>query len=105
MISLNLNYKSLKTIIMSTIIIPTPFRKFTGNKATFQTDKTELFDALQDLTLKKPGIKQYLFKPNGELKTNINLFIDNQNYRESKESINQLQDDSLVAIIPIIYGG
>ena len=105
MILIKMNYKRLNNYYMSTIIIPTPFRKFTSNKATFQTDKKDVFSALNDLTLKRPGLKQYLFKPNGELKSNINLLVDNENYRESENDYFELKEDSLLAIIPLIYGG
>ena len=90
---------------MSTIIIPTPFRKFTSNKTTITTDKKDTHEALTELTLRHPGIKQYILNPNGTLKSNINLLVDDTDFQSSEKESLPLNENSLLAIVPIIYGG
>ena len=62
-------------------------------------------EALTELTLKHLGIKQHILNPNGSLKSNINLLVDDTDFQSSEKESLPLSDNSLMAIVPIIYDG
>ncbi len=90
---------------MATIIIPTPLRKFTSNHATLTSEKGIVLDALKEISLRHPGIKQHLFDDKENIRSFINIFVDDQDVRGLKNEQTEIKSESTVAIIPAIAGG
>lgn len=90
---------------MATIIIPTPLRKFTSNNATLLTNKSKVIEALKDVSLKFPGIKQHLFDENENIRSFINIFVDDEDIRALSNEQTSVTEESTIAIIPAIAGG
>lgn len=90
---------------MATVIIPTPLRKFTREKVSFETNAPSVIEALQEISLKHPGIKPHLIGENTSIRPFINIFVDDEDIRALENEKTKLKEDSVVALIPAIAGG
>lgn len=90
---------------MATVIIPTPLRKFTREKSSFETNSKTVIDALKEIGLKHPGIKPHLLSENSSIRPFINIFVDDVDIRGLDNESTSLKENSVVALIPAIAGG
>jgi len=90
---------------MATINIPTPLRKFTGQKRNFETDKNTLPDALEHLVSEYPDIRKNLFDDTGRLRSYIKIYIGNDEVTPDGNGAVKVDNDTEISIIPAIAGG
>lgn len=90
---------------MATINIPTPLRKYTGQKRTFETDKKTLSEAIGEFTDTYPEVKQNLLDDDDNIRSYIKVYIGDEEVNPAKNGNLQLEDDTEVSIIPAIAGG
>jgi molybdopterin converting factor small subunit len=90
---------------MATIIIPTPLRKFTNNNSRIQLNSFSIGDAVKEIIYNYPELKKHLLDENGKLRSYINIFVGTEDIRNLKQESTELQQDSVVSIIPAIAGG
>jgi len=90
---------------MATIIIPTPLRKYTDQKRSFNTEKKNLEEALQDLVDQYPEVKNNLLDENGEVRSYIKIYIGDDEVNPAENGSYALQEDTEVSIVPAIAGG
>ena len=90
---------------MATIIIPTPLRKFTNNTAKLQIKSGKISASIAELTSNFPDLKRHLLDDKGQIRTFVNIFIGDQDIRDLQQENTQVQEDSVVSIIPAIAGG
>jgi len=90
---------------MATINIPTPLRKFTGQKRSFETDKNTLPDALEHLVSEYPDIRKNLFDDTGRLRSYIKIYIGNDEVTPDGNGAVKVDNDTEISIIPAIAGG
>jgi molybdopterin synthase sulfur carrier subunit len=90
---------------MATIIIPTPLRKFTNNTAKLQIKSGKISDSIAELTSNFPDLKRHLLDDKGQIRTFVNIFIGDQDIRDLQQENTEVQEDSVVSIIPAIAGG
>ncbi len=90
---------------MAQLIIPTPLRKYTDNTATFTTDSITIEQAIEELTTEYPDIKQHLLDANGRLRSFIKVFVGEDDIRSLDGEQTELQNDTIVSIVPAIAGG
>jgi sulfur-carrier protein len=84
---------------MATIIIPTPFRKFTNNTARLNVAADTIAQTVDELSLNFPRHKKHLLDDNGYIRPFVNIFAGNDDIR------NLQSGDTVVNQIPAIAGG
>lgn len=90
---------------MPKIMIPTPLRKFTNNTAHIVVDGASIEEALHHLVQIYPELKNHLFNENTELRSYINIFLDDQNIKDLNKTKTLLQKNSVISLVPAIAGG
>jgi len=90
---------------MAIVIIPTPLRKFTNNTSQINVGGAKVSDVVLELTTRYPNLKRYLIDPNGEVTSFINIFVDNDDIRHLKREQTEINDNTIVCIVPAIAGG
>jgi molybdopterin converting factor small subunit len=90
---------------MATIIIPTPLRKFTDNKAKVNISDNKVSGIFMQLTNTFPELKKHLIDSDGNVASFISVFVDNEDIRNLEEDEMQISDKTVISIIPAIAGG
>lgn len=90
---------------MAKIQIPTPLRKFTGNRSRFETDQSHVNDALQELVEQYPELKMNLLDEKGEIRSFINIYVDEKHIKNPEKEETQLSGENTITIVPAIAGG
>ena len=90
---------------MPTIRIPTPLRPYAGGQAEVAVSGGTVGAALGDLTARHPGLRQHLYSDGGELRSFVNVFLNQSDIREMKGADTPLAENDRLMIIPSIAGG
>ncbi|MGN6417084.1 MAG: MoaD/ThiS family protein [Pseudobacter sp.] len=90
---------------MATVIIPTPLRKFTNNTARLQVAAVNIQQTVDELTLNFPDLKKHLLDEQGQIRSFVNIFVDNDDIRDLQKEKTAVQPDTIISIIPAIAGG
>lgn len=90
---------------MATIIIPTPLRKFTQSASTIQTSGSTVAEAIAELVLQYPEIKNQIMDGQNNLRPFINFFVGDSDIRALNREATPLKQDDILSIIPAIAGG
>lgn len=92
-------------IKQSVIAIPTALRQFAGGQATFPVSAGTVGQALQQLTAEYPDLGKHLFNDEGNLRSFVNIYFDEEDIRYLDGLDTPLQDGSELTIVPSIAGG
>ncbi|HAY84185.1 MAG TPA: molybdopterin synthase sulfur carrier subunit [Chloroflexi bacterium] len=90
---------------MSVLRIPTPLRPFTEGASEIEIDAANVGLALEELTGRYPSLHKHLFTEEGELRSYVNLFINNEDIRHLQGIETPVQAGDKLMIIPSIAGG
>ena len=90
---------------MAKIVIPTPLRKFTNQNRSFETDKNNLSDAIDQFVDAYPEVKENLLDEDGNVRSYIKIYIGDEEVSPSENGSLELSDDTEVSIVPAIAGG
>jgi molybdopterin converting factor small subunit len=90
---------------MIKIFIPTPLRKFTGDKATYEVQAGTVHEAIQSLGESFPELNQYLFESDGSIRKFVRVFLGDQDIHQLDGPKTVLKAGDEVSIIPAIAGG
>jgi len=90
---------------MSVLRIPTPLRPFTEGASEIEIDAANVGLALEELTGRYPSLHKHLFTEEGELRSYVNLFINNEDIRHLQGIATPVQAGDKLMIIPSIAGG
>lgn len=90
---------------MAKIIIPTPLRKFTNNEGNFQSSKTNVKEAVAELTDKFPDLKYHLYDNEGNIRSFIKVFVGEDDIRGLDNEQTVVATDTIISIVPAIAGG
>jgi molybdopterin converting factor small subunit len=88
------------------IHIPTPLRAYTGGEQTVTVPGATVGEALEQLTVSYPELRQHLFTADNKLRSFVNVYLndDDIRYLPEKEATPATGTDELT-IIPSIAGG
>src|SRR5713226_1046903 len=89
---------------MSTVRIPTPLRKLTGDQRVVQASGATLVDLVEDLERRFPGIKARIVDGDGRVHSFVNIFVDDQDVRFLQGLATPLGEEAEVAIVPAMAG-
>lgn len=93
---------------MSTRIkIPTPLRRHTNGLATVEVNGSavNVRGTLDTLTAQYPTISERLFDGQGQVKSHINIFLNNEDIRFLNGLETNVKDGDTVVLLPALAGG
>jgi len=90
---------------MATIIIPTPLRKFTDNKAKISTSGKTIEEAIKELSSVHPDLNKHLFKEDGTLQTFLKIYLGDTDINVLEKDKTTVKEEDIISIIPAIAGG
>jgi sulfur-carrier protein len=92
-----------------TVKIPTPLRRHTNGLATVQvpngTENLTVRTTLNNLTTEYPTIGERLFDAQGQVKSHINIFLNNEDIRFLNGLETNVKDGDTVVLLPALAGG
>jgi molybdopterin/thiamine biosynthesis adenylyltransferase/rhodanese-related sulfurtransferase/molybdopterin converting factor small subunit len=88
-----------------TIQIPTPLRRFTGEKAEVGVSGATVEEALSHLTQQFPALRRHLYTDDGALRSFVNIFLNDEDVRRMQSGQTPVADGDTLFIIPSIAGG
>lgn len=93
---------------MSTKIkIPTPLRRHTNGLSTVQVngEVVNVRGTLDTLTAQYPTISERLYDAQGQVKSHINIFLNNEDIRFLNGLETNVKDGDTVVLLPALAGG
>lgn len=90
---------------MATLRIPTPLRTYTSGDSELEVQGGTVGEALTELTSRHPGLEQHIFTNEGELRSFVNLFVNDEDIRFMQGTETPIQEDDRLMILPSIAGG
>src|SRR5258708_2903356 len=90
---------------MSTVIIPTPLRKYKKNTTRLAVSAGTIQDTVNELTLNFPDLKKHLLDESGNIRSYVNIFVGNDDIRNLQQEKTAVKEDAVISIVPAIAGG
>ena len=90
---------------MAKLIIPTPLRKFTNDKAQFQSERSSVKDVIQDLIQQYAGLKTHLLDEQGDIRSFVRIYVGDKDIQALDSENTAVAQDTVISIIPAIAGG
>lgn len=90
---------------MSVLRIPTPLRPYAEGAAQIEISAKDVGGALDELTGRYPALRKHLFTDEGQLRTYVNLFLNDEDVRHLQGVETPVGDSDRLMIIPSIAGG
>jgi molybdopterin converting factor small subunit len=92
---------------MVTFHIPGPLRVFSGGSRLVQISNTPttVRDALELLYKECPGIRDRLINEEGRLREHVNIFVGEDNIRDTGDFATRVGARAEISIIPAVSGG
>ena len=87
------------------VMIPTPLRQYTDKQDTVEAEGSTAGEILNDLTQKYSLLRKHLFNDNGELRSYVNIYVNDEDIRYLQKSNTVLNETDTISIIPSIAGG
>jgi len=90
-----------------TFQIPAALREFTGGQASVEIGSSPrvLRDALEELWVQYPGVRDRISTEQGVIRQHINIFVGNEDVRFTGGLTTPLSPGSVISIVPAISGG
>lgn len=90
---------------MSVLRIPTPLRPYAEGASEIKVSAETVGAALENLTEQYPSLRKHLFTEEGELRSYVNLFVNDEDIRHLQGVDTPVKPDDRLMIIPSIAGG
>ncbi len=87
------------------VTIPTPLRGYAGGQKTINVEGQTVGEALQVLTTKYPNLRQHLFSEDGQLRSFVNIYLNEEDVRYLQNVNTAIKDSDKLSIVPSIAGG
>lgn len=88
-----------------TLRIPTALRHFVDNQENVSVQASTVGEAIRHLTESYPTLKHHIMTDNGDLRNFVNVYVNEQDIRNLKNTGTPLKDGDTVTIVPAIAGG
>lgn len=88
-----------------TVSIPTPLRRFTGERGEVEAEGATVGEAMKDLIRQHPGLERHLYGGDGALRSFVNLFLNDEDVRFRERERTPVSSGDTLSIIPSIAGG
>ncbi len=87
------------------ITIPTPLRGYVGGQKTTAVEGHTVGEALSDLTTSYPNLRQHLFADDGQLRSFVNVYLNDEDVRYLQYVNTPVNDGDKISIVPSVAGG
>ena len=87
------------------ITIPTPLRGYAGGQKTVAAEGATVGEALTSLTVQYPNLRQHLFGEDGQLRSFVNVYLNDEDVRYLQYVNTPLSDSDTISIVPSVAGG
>jgi molybdopterin synthase sulfur carrier subunit len=80
---------------------------FTGGRNSVEVDASprNVREALQQLWLVHPGLRDRVLNEKGEVRLHVNIFLEDENIRRKQFLDTEVSDNSEITILPSVSGG
>ncbi len=95
----------MESAAQSTINIPTPLRRFTGEQGEISVAGDTVGEALRDLVRQHPALERHLYTQEGTLRSFVNVFKNDDDVRFLEKGATPVRSGDVLSIIPSIAGG
>jgi MoaD family protein len=85
--------------------IPTPLRRFTGDRAELSVEAAELSSILDRLFEQYPGLRSQLMNEDRTLRSFVNIYVNDEDIRFLDGLKTLVAEGDSVSIVPAIAGG
>jgi sulfur-carrier protein len=90
---------------MPAIRIPTPLRSYTDGQPEVVVQGCNVNEALDSLVLLHPALRKVLYNTSGQLRSFVNLFLNEENVKDLQGLDTPLQESDRLILIPSVAGG
>ena len=90
---------------MALVRIPAALRDYTGGTAELAVTGDTVASALNHLSASYPQLRRHLYAENGELRSYVNVFVNEDDVRTLKGLKTEVQAQDTLMIVPSIAGG
>lgn len=87
------------------IYIPTPLRSYVGNQEALELEGKTVKEILKNLSEEYEELKKHLFDEQGELRSFVNIYVNDEDIRYLQKEDTPIQDNDTISIVPSIAGG
>jgi molybdopterin synthase sulfur carrier subunit len=89
----------------TTVRIPTPLRKLTGENEVVTADGASIGDILASLEKSYPGLAERICDESGNVRRFVNIFLNDEDIRFLGDKETPVRDGDEISIVPAIAGG
>ncbi len=90
---------------MTTLKIPTPLRPYAEGAKEIEVTAATAGLVMEELTERYPALRKHLFTEEGEMRSYVNLFLNDEDIRHLQGVDTPVGDGDKLMIIPSIAGG
>jgi molybdopterin/thiamine biosynthesis adenylyltransferase/molybdopterin converting factor small subunit len=87
------------------VYIPTPFRRYVGNRTHIEAKGRRIGEVLDDLDARFPQIGELIFDSERRIPAHINVYLNNTEIHSLQGTDTEVADGDEVAVIPAVAGG
>lgn len=87
------------------VTLPAPLRGYAGGQKIVSVEGVTVGEALGALTRQYPSLRQHLFGESGQLRSFVNVYLNDEDVRYLKYVDTPLKDSDTLAIVPSVAGG
>jgi adenylyltransferase/sulfurtransferase len=87
------------------VLIPTPLRPYTGQRAAVDVEGGEVETILANLTKTHDQLRTHLFKEDGRLRSFVNVYVNDEDIRHLGGVRTPVADGDTISIVPSVAGG
>ena len=89
----------------TTVRIPTPLRKLTGENEVVTAEGTTIAEILASLDTSYPGLNERLCDESGEVRRFVLIYVNDEDIRHLDGTATVIKDGDELSIVPAIAGG
>ena len=89
----------------TTIRIPTPLRKLTGDQELVEAEGSTVGELLDALDVRFPGLKERICDEQGNVRRFVNIFLNDEDIRFLDNKATAVKEGDELSIVPAIAGG
>jgi sulfur-carrier protein adenylyltransferase/sulfurtransferase len=88
-----------------TVTIPTALRTYADGADSIEAKPGDVGGVLEQVATRFPRLRPHLFSEAGELRSFVNVFVNDENIRDRQKAATPVNDGDEVAIVPAVAGG
>lgn len=89
----------------TTVRIPTPLRKLTGENEVVTAEGTTIAEILASLDASYPGLNERLCDESGEVRRFVLIYVNDEDIRHLDGKATVVKEGDEISIVPAIAGG